>query len=177
MNIFPIKKKMSLSLILAAIRSSVLLNIKHIPLYNPAFNSLKKKKKNPISLPWWEKVYCWADWTTEPALAPQSAFDSQEHPDLVSVASPGGLGRKCALHMPGNPGRESLNPPNHWTCPSSQSSGLMEEKGRKASVWASSLFWDRGWTEVRIWTVPVNSFLQRSLTLVSRFSSWICTFL
>lgn len=36
---------MSLSLILAAIRSSVLLNIKHIPLYNPAFNSLKKKKK------------------------------------------------------------------------------------------------------------------------------------
>lgn len=167
---------MSLSLILAAIRSSVLLNIKHIPLYNPAFNSLKKKK-NPISLPWWEKVYCWADWTTEPALAPQSAFDSQEHPDLVSVASPGGLGRKCALHMPGNPGRESLNPPNHWTCPSSQSSGLKEEKGRKASVWASSLFWDSGWTEVRIWTIPVNSFLQRSLTLVSRFSSWICTFL
>lgn len=51
-NIFPIKKKMSLSLILAAIRSSVLLNIRHIPLYNPAFNSLKKKKKNPISLPW-----------------------------------------------------------------------------------------------------------------------------
>lgn len=51
-NIFAIKKKkMSLSLILAAIRSSVLLNIKHIPLYNPALNSLKKKK-NPISLPW-----------------------------------------------------------------------------------------------------------------------------